>query len=114
MARDEFRQRADGRWERKLDPAFSTAPPGRALSAGEQDAQAQEFRARLWACCERVACPVLVVRGAASDVLSADVAEKMGEVFPNARVATVAQAGHSVLTDNATGFEQAVLEFALG
>jgi pimeloyl-ACP methyl ester carboxylesterase len=55
-----------------------------------------------------------VVRGAASDVLSPDVAERMVEVLPRGRLAVVARAGHSVMTDNPEGFAEAVAEFALG
>ena len=57
----------------------------------------------------------LVIRGAASDVLDPDTAERMvEEALPNARLAVVARAGHSVMTDNPEGFSEAVSKFALG
>jgi pimeloyl-ACP methyl ester carboxylesterase len=46
----------------------------------------------------------LVVRGAASDVLSPETAEKMEAVLPKGSLAVVPQAGHSVMTDNPEGF----------
>jgi len=55
------------------------------------------------------------VRGAASDIMSPDVADRMvEEVIPNATLAVVPQAAHSVMTDNPEGFNQAVGEFVLG
>jgi len=55
------------------------------------------------------------VRGAASDILSAEVADRMvDDVLPNARLAVVGQAGHSVMTDNPAGFRGAVCGFVLG
>ena len=62
-----------------------------------------------------IQCPTLVVRGAASDIMSPDVADKMvEEVLPNGKLAIVPQAGHSVMTDNPEGFKQMVGEFVLG
>ena len=80
------------------------APPRRRIST-----QAQ------WEALAKIPCPTLVVRGAASDVLSADVAERMAlEVLPKGSLAVVARAGHSVMTDNPDGFRDAVAAFVLG
>jgi pimeloyl-ACP methyl ester carboxylesterase len=38
----------------------------------------------------------------------------MVEALPQGRLAVVAQAGHSVMTDNPEGFAEAVAAFALG
>ena len=55
------------------------------------------------------------MRGAASDVLSPDVADRMAdEVLPQGRLAVVARASHSVMTDNPEGFAEAVCAFVLG
>ena len=71
-------------------------------------------RQRLWDALARVSCPTLVVRGAASDILSPECADKMvDEVLQNGRLAVVPQAAHSVATDNPKGFEEAVAGFAL-
>jgi pimeloyl-ACP methyl ester carboxylesterase len=55
------------------------------------------------------------VRGAASDVLAADVADRMAdEALPAGRLAVVPRASHSVMTDNPEGFAEAVCVFVLG
>ena len=45
-------------------------------------------------------CPVLVLRGAASDVLSNEGAEEIATLIPDARLATVGSAGHHAAGDN--------------
>ncbi len=45
-------------------------------------------------------CPVLVLRGAASDVLSNEGAEEIATLIPDARLATVRSAGHHAAGDN--------------
>ena len=69
----------------------------------------------LWEALGRLPCPTLVVRGAASDILSPEIAEKMvDEVLKNGHLEVVAQAAHSVATDNPEAFQQAVCNFVLG
>ncbi|MGH9886125.1 MAG: alpha/beta fold hydrolase, partial [bacterium] len=69
----------------------------------------------LWAALAKLPCPALVVRGAASDVMSAEVADRMvDEVIPRAALQTVAKAGHSVMLDNPAAFETALTGFVLG
>lgn len=113
MARSELRAREDGRYIRKLDPRFAMQLAG-AQDAAAQEARERETSARLWAACRSANCPALVLRGAASDVLSADVAERMAEELPQGRLAVVPRAAHSVMTDNPEGFNQAVAAFTLG
>ena len=75
----------------------------------------ESIRDQLWDALRRTQCPTLVVRGAASDIMSADVADKMVEtVLPQGQLAVVGQAGHSVMTDNPDGFKQAVSAFIFG
>jgi len=45
-------------------------------------------------------CPVLVLRGAFSDVLSDEGAEEIASIIPDARLATVQKAGHLAAGDN--------------
>ena len=45
-------------------------------------------------------CPVLVLRGATSDVLSDEGAEEVAALIPDARLATVVNAGHLAAGDN--------------
>ncbi len=113
MARSELKQREDGRWVRKADPYFMSSLAS--ASAEEQEAYEEETRKKLWHACEVLACPTLVVRGAASDILSAETADQMvDDVLQNGQLAVVAQAAHSVMTDNPEGFNEAVSEFVLG
>lgn len=107
------RQRPDGRFELRLDPAFVRGRKG--VSDEELARWSAEEAQRLWAALEKLPCPALVVRGAASDVLSADVADKMAdEVIPNGRLEVIARAGHSVMLDNPEAFEKALTGFVLG
>ena len=113
MARSELKQREDGRYVRKADPAFMSGVAS--VSAEEQEAHEEQTRKDLWKACEVVPCPTLVVRGAASDILSAEIADKMvDDVLQNGTLAVVGQAAHSVMTDNPEEFNKAVGEFVLG
>ncbi len=114
MARHGLRRRDDGRLVPKMDPAYRGFGSER-MTAEEMAAREKDLTERMWKALEGLSCPALVVRGAASDVLSADVADRMvDDVIPDARLAVVAQAGHSVMTDNPDGFRDAVAAFVLG
>jgi len=106
LARHWLRQRADGRFELKLDlrPA-DPAAAARSIASAE---------AELWDALGRLPCPVLVVRGAASDVLSAETADEMVERLQKGQLAVVPRAGHSVMLDNPEGFGAALSSFVLG
>jgi pimeloyl-ACP methyl ester carboxylesterase len=113
MARHELRQREDGRWLRKADPAFMTARAE--ASTADAEAHERDSAKRLWDALARVSCPTLVVRGAASDILSPEIADRMvDDVLAKGRLAVVPQAAHSVMTDNPAGFAEAVGSFVLG
>ncbi len=113
MARHGLRQRDDGRFERKTDPRFGSSSRG--LTPPELVARMEAESQALWADLSRVTCPTLVVRGAASDILSADTAERMAEqALACGSLAEVPRAGHSVMIDNPDGFADAVARFALG
>jgi pimeloyl-ACP methyl ester carboxylesterase len=112
MARHGVRQRSDGRFVLKMDPALRGAGfAGSPDEAAERERQMSEAQ---WDALRRVACPTLVVRGAASDVFSAETADQMvDEVLASGRLAVVPRAGHSVMTDNPEGFRDAVAAFVL-
>lgn len=122
MAIHGLRRREDGRFVLKMDTRFRGAVAGRGESGPgaaelevQQDRFRDAFREAMWAALARVPCPTLVVRGAASDVLGPEVADRMAdEVLAQGRLAVVARAGHSVMTDNPEGFEKAVAAFVLG
>jgi pimeloyl-ACP methyl ester carboxylesterase len=114
MAQHGLRQREDGRYELKMDPALRGAFSQRETPE-QAEARERELTRVSWEALAKVPCPTLVVRGAASDILSPDVAERMAEdVLQKGRLAIVPRAGHSVMTDNPEGFRDAVCEFVLG
>lgn len=114
MAQYGLRQRPDGLFELKLDPKLRGPRPA---DWDEEQMRAAEaaLTQRMWAALAKLPCPTLVVRGAASDILSPEIADRMvDEVLQDGRLAVVPQAAHSVATDNPKGFEEAVTAFVLG
>jgi pimeloyl-ACP methyl ester carboxylesterase len=112
MARHGIRRREDGRYQLKMDPRLrgveSTESPEAAAERGRAMSEL------LWKALARISCPTLVVRGAASDVLAPDTADRMvDETLAQGRLAVVPQAAHSVMTDNPDGFREAVTNFVL-
>ena len=113
MARHSLKQRDDGRYVFKMDPALREGM-GRGATPEEAAQIEREMTEAQWKALEAIPCPTLVVRGAASDVFGPDVADKMvDDVLANGKLAVVGQAGHSVMTDNPEGFEEAVAAFVL-
>ena len=111
MARYALKERDDGLLELKMDPQLRGERPNDEASRKAEEA----FIQRQWDALAKVPCPTLLVRGAASDILSPDTADRMvDEVLQNGRLAVVPQAAHSVATDNPAGFEEAVCSFVLG
>ncbi|HEX7522112.1 MAG TPA: alpha/beta hydrolase [Acidimicrobiia bacterium] len=93
--RRNLRQRDDGRWEwkhsygKRLREADGPSTGGwRALVEGLDEEAAG------------LASPVLVLRGATSDVLSNQGAEDITALIPDARLATIKSAGHHAAGDN--------------
>jgi pimeloyl-ACP methyl ester carboxylesterase len=113
MALHGLKKRPDERFELKMDPALRGV--FRSEETPEQAAaREREMEQTLWDALAKIACPTLVVRGAASDILSPDVADRMvDEVLAKGRLAVVPRAGHSVMTDNPDGFREAVNAFLL-
>jgi pimeloyl-ACP methyl ester carboxylesterase len=93
--------RDDGHWTYRYDKALRDPERPRP----QPDASVH------WAMLERIKTPTLLVRGAESDVLDSDVAQKMTEVMANCRLVTVPEAGHSIPLDNPQGFIAAVRPF---
>ena len=114
MAAHGLTPREDGKLTLKMDTAFRTRVAGH--DDPEQIRAAEEATtAELWDALAKIECPTLVVRCAASDIMSADVADRMvDDVLANATLAVVPQAGHSVMTDNPDGFRESVCAFMLG
>ena len=95
-------RRDDGRWTWRYDKALRAEgrPP-------RPDAAA------VWELLPRITCPTLLVRGAESDVLSRETAERMVQTIPNCRLVEVPDCGHSVSLENPSGFLAAVRPFLL-
>ena len=92
--RRNLRELPDGRWvwkhmfARRLRGAEAPVGGWRELVAGMGDEATT------------LTCPVLVLRGASSDVLSNEGAEEIASLIPDARLATVGSAGHHAAGDN--------------
>ena len=88
------REEPDGRFGFNFDPHWFTVPsrPRPPLST--------------------VTCPVLLVRGEASEMLLRGPAETMVEEFPNARLCEIPAAGHHVQIEAPGAVLDAVLDFA--
>lgn len=104
--RRNLRQRDDGRWEWKHGY-------GRHLRAqGERhDGHWQSVVAGLDDDARALRCPVLVLRGSASDVLSQQGAEDVTALIPGARMAVIDNAGHLAAGDNPTSTTELIHSF---
>lgn len=113
LARHWLKQRPDGRFELKVDPALRRRAEGADPEALRR--ASQEESERLWDALARISCPTLLIRGAASDVLDPETADRMvDEVLPDGRLVVIPRAGHSVMLDNPGEFEEALTAFVLG
>ena len=89
-----LRQRDDGRWvwKHSLGQRLENVDDGptnwRTILEGLDEEAAA------------IKCPALVLRGAFSDVLSGEGAEEVAALIPDARLKTVAKAGHLAAGDN--------------
>jgi len=83
LTRTSLVQRADGTFALSYDPGI--AEPFRNEAAPPA----------LWPLWDAIRCPTLVLRGANSDLLSADTARGMAERGPKARVIEFAGVGHA-------------------
>lgn len=85
----------------KMDPAFTRAlwnPDSHHNDSRDLRAPLNE---QLWQALAALNVPALILRGAASAILSRQTAEKMAhEVIPNAQLKAVPVAGHAVMLDN--------------
>jgi pimeloyl-ACP methyl ester carboxylesterase len=98
--RHSVRQRPDGKWTWKWDPALRHA-----RSPSVHDTEAQ------WAALSRVRCPTLFVLGAKSEMVGPETLRRMVASVPGSTAETVENAGHLVAGDNPAGFDAAVQRF---
>lgn len=84
MAEHGARQLPDGRYGLAYDPGIASAFTGQPLDNVD-----------LWALWDRIRCPVLVLRGANSDLLLPETVQDMAVRGPKARVVEIADTGHA-------------------
>jgi pimeloyl-ACP methyl ester carboxylesterase len=89
LAADVLRQTADGRWRRHYD--VSLALPFKVMT----EESAQQGEAALWAAYDAVQCPVLLVRGSESDLLTRETAQQMTTRGPHAQLVELPGIGHA-------------------
>ena len=89
LAGDVLREQKDGQWIRHYDPALALA-----FSSFTEESAAQSETA-LWAIYDAIQCPVLLVRGSESDLLSRETADLMTQRGPRAALTELAGIGHA-------------------
>lgn len=107
-----LRQRDDGRWIWRWDPAFATS--NFRFLQGEPATGAQEFDVLSELLIEgarRINAPALLVRGVHSDVTSQESVEEFLDVVPHAETVDVSGTGHMVAGDDNDAFTAAVTDF---
>jgi pimeloyl-ACP methyl ester carboxylesterase len=96
-----LREGVDGRWYWHWDPQLLE-------SVG---LRVSDHHAQLIAAASNIKVPVLVVRGANSDVVGDEGVDELLEVCATARVVTVDDAGHLVASDDASVFAGVIRRF---
>ncbi|MEK0435247.1 MAG: hypothetical protein RL369_1296 [Pseudomonadota bacterium] len=89
LAADVLRQTDDGRWRRHYDVGL--ALPFKVMT----EESAKQGEAALWAAYDAVRCPVLLVRGADSDLLTRETAQHMTQRGPRAKLVELPGVGHA-------------------
>ncbi len=89
LARDVLRQDKDGKWIKHYD--LGLAVPFKSVTPE----MARQSEAALWATYDAIACPTLVVRGAASDLLTHEAAQEMTRRGPKAKLVEIPDVGHA-------------------
>jgi esterase len=95
-------QRADGKYVSKRDHG------PRLATTRTQREQSDLFSLRD---AEKIPQPTLLIRGADSNVLTADAAQRFVDALPDGRLETVADSGHNVHGQNTIGFLRALVPF---
>lgn len=91
-----MRQKADGRYAWKYDPALLKRAPG------THD---------LWAMVKAIPTPTLLQYGSHSKVVSLELAERLRETMPQCAVERIENAGHALFTDQPHAFAASVERF---
>ena len=102
--RHRLKPTATGKYTWKFDSRFRETDSG--LRIGSELSNDES-----WHLFRQISVPTLLIRGAESDVLSQDIAERAAREMQRTRLTVVAGAGHSVPGDSPDAFTAAVREF---
>lgn len=95
-------QREDGRWHWHWDPRF--------LRMGSEPERDTRYE-RAQRAARRIAVPTLLVRGAHSDIVSAEGVQEMRRLIPHAQSVEVSSAGHMIAGDDNDVFTAQLMRF---
>ena len=99
-----LRQRDDGRHYWHWDPRFVSGP---LAVEGQVEGHAELLEDGL----RRLRCPVLLVRGSRSDLVSEEAVTEFKRAVPDAGYVDISGAGHMVVGDRNDAFSAAILNF---
>ena len=71
----------------------------------------QRRLANLWDCVDHVQCPVMIVRGSETDMLTPEAIQRLHRRILGSRVSLIEDAGHAVPTDQPAALAHHVREF---
>jgi pimeloyl-ACP methyl ester carboxylesterase len=97
-----LRELPNGNWSLKHDQRRSSEEANR-RSAAQRERLAGEV--------VKISCPTLIIRGAKSQVLTDDAADRFARSLPNARWVRIEDAGHNVQGDNPAALLEAMVPF---
>jgi pimeloyl-ACP methyl ester carboxylesterase len=110
--------RADvGELRHRVKHALKRTPDGALTGRDARDVREMMRRGtrrdplELWERLTHITCPTLLVRGAESDVLSPELAQRVVAALPDGRLVEVAAAGHTVPGDRPAEFVDVVRRF---
>jgi pimeloyl-ACP methyl ester carboxylesterase len=99
--RNAIQRLPDGSWTWRYDPALEK--PGAIAFRGAEDDG--------WAAAGRIQVPSLVMRGAESEYLTSENADRLVETIPTCEFVEFAECGHVVPIDEPDGFRDAMIQF---
>lgn len=105
-ARSALVEKQEGVWVWHFDPALRDA----SLRPPEPD-PGQRRLADLWECADRVQCPVMIVRGAETDMLTPEAIQRLHRRIVGSRVSLIDEAGHPVPSDQPAHLALNIREF---
>lgn len=105
-ARSAVTVKADGSYTWAFDPIFrdATARPPEADPG-------QRRLANLWDCVEHVQCPVMIVSGSETDMVTPEAIQRLHRRILGSRRSLIEEAGHAVPTDQPAALAQHIREF---